>query len=250
MTAPNEVSRSHRAGISPARMHPPRKYPVSDRGPVEVIENGPSIAGRLVSLALMLTIRPALAIGSHAPRLPWPFGLVELAARALQSKPDAVTATVGLPNCTAALVRANGVLPADGNRSAILYLHGGAFLAGGPNTHCGIVTSLSRYADSPVLVVDYRKLPKHSIGTAVDDCYDAYQWLRLTGYEPDQIVLASDSAGGFLGLVLAERLLAEGEVPAAFVSMSPLFEIDNSTRANHPNIRRDGPRRRGGLRTA
>jgi acetyl esterase/lipase len=31
----------------------------------------------------------------------------------------------------------------------------------------------------------------------------------------------------------------KGEVPAAMVTMSPLFEIDNDTRANHPNIRTD-----------
>jgi acetyl esterase/lipase len=187
----------------------------------------------------MLTIRPVLAIGSHAPRLPWPFGIIEFAARTWRPSPGVIRATIGLPNCTAQLVRANGVLPADGRRSVILYLHGGAFMACGVSTHSGIVTSLSEYADSPVLVVDYRMVPKHSVGTAISDCYDAYHWLRLTGYEPDQIVLAGDSAGGYLGLALAERLLAEGEEPAALVTMSPLFEIDNRTRANHPNVHRD-----------
>jgi acetyl esterase/lipase len=85
-------------------------------------------------------------------------------------------------------------------------------------------------------------IPKHSVGLALDDCYDAYKWLRLKGYDPDQIVLAGDSAGGYLALALAEKLQAEGfegEVPAAIVAMSPLFEIDNETRANHPNIRTD-----------
>ena len=62
-----------------------------------------------------------------------------------------------------------------------------------------------------MLVVNYRMIPKHSVGEALDDCYDAYKWLRLKGYEPDQIVLAGDSAGGYLALALAERLQAEGE---------------------------------------
>ncbi|KWX25711.1 esterase [Mycolicibacterium wolinskyi] len=239
MTAPSKVSRSHHAGISPARAYRGRKYPVSDSAPVEVVEDGTSIGGRLASLAAMLTIRPTLAIGSHVPHLPWPFGVVNFAARLLRPVPGTIKATISLPNCTAQLVRAAGVLPADGKRSVILYLHGGAFLVCGANTHSGIVTSLSEYADSPVLVVDYRMVPKHSVGTALDDCYDAYRWLRLTGYEPDQIVIAGDSAGGYLGLALAERLLDEGESPAALVAMSPLFEIDNRTRANHPNIRRD-----------
>jgi acetyl esterase/lipase len=82
-------------------------------------------------------------------------------------------------------------------------------------------------------------IPKHSIGQAMEDCQDAYQWLRLKGYEPDQIVLAGDSAGGYLSLALAEKLHLEGELPAAVVTMSPLFEIDNEHRAQHPNIHSD-----------
>jgi len=239
MTAPSKVSRLHHAGISPARPYRGRRFPVSDGAPVEVVEDGPSLAGRLASLAATLTIKPTLAIGSHVPHLPWPFGLVNFAARLIRPVPGTIKATIALPNCTAQLVRADGVLPADGKRSVILYLHGGAFLACGANTHSGIVTALSGYADSPVRVVDYRMVPKHSVGTAIDDCYDAYRWLRLTGYQPDQIVLAGDSAGGYLSLALAERLVDEGEMPAALVTMSPLFEIDNESRANHPNIHTD-----------
>jgi acetyl esterase/lipase len=239
MTAPSKVSRTSHAGVSPARSRRPRKFPVSDGAPVEVVEDGPTLAGRLVALAALLTIRPTLAIGSYAPRLPWPWGLVDFVARVMRPAPGTVRATISLPHCTAQLVRAGGVLPADGKRSVIVYMHGGAFLTCGANSHGRLVTALSRYADSPVLVVNYRMVPKHSVGMALDDCYDAYQWLRLKGYEPDQIVLAGDSAGGYLALALAVRLLAEGEGPAAMVTMSPLFEIDNETRANHPNIHTD-----------
>ena len=56
------------------------------------------------------------------------------------------------------------MLPADGNRSVILYMHGGAFLTCGANSHGRLVTALSSFADSPVLVVNYRMIPKHSVG--------------------------------------------------------------------------------------
>jgi acetyl esterase/lipase len=190
----------------------------------------------------MLTIRPTLAIGSYAPRVPWPFGLVDLACRVLKPAPGTVRATISLPNCNAQLVRAAGVLPADGKRRVIVYMHGGAFLTCGVHSHGRLVETLSKYADSPVLVVNYRMIPKHSVGQALDDCYDAYKWLRLTGYDPEQIVLAGDSAGGYLALALAERLQRDGlagETPAAIVTLSPLFEIDNESRANHPNIDSD-----------
>jgi acetyl esterase/lipase len=192
-------------------------------------------------LAARVTIRPTLAIGSYLPRVPWPWGALDFAARAVLPAPGTIRATIRLPHCSAQLVRAAGVLPADGTRRVVLYMHGGAFLTCGANTHARLVTKLSQYADSPVLVVGYRMIPKHSIGSAIDDCYDAYRWLRRQGYEPDQIVLAGDSAGGYLSLALAERLLddgrdgSEGEVPAAIVAMSPLMQIAKEPKQAHPN---------------
>lgn len=232
MTAPSKVH----VPMRPAR---PRRYPVSDGAPVEVIEDGPSLPARLVSLGTRLTMWPTLAVLSHVPHLPWPFGMVDFVARALLPSPGTVRATVGLPNASAQLVRAPGVLPADGRRRVVLYLHGGAFLTCGVNSHSRISVALSKFADSPVLVVDYRLIPKHTIGMALDDCYDGYQWLRLRGYEPDQIVLAGDSAGGYLALALAQRLQAEGETPAALVAISPLLQLEKDPKLTHPNAYTD-----------
>ncbi len=39
--------------------------------------------------------------------------------------------------------------PADGTRRVVLYMHGGAFVTCGANTHGRLVTKLSKYADSP-----------------------------------------------------------------------------------------------------
>ncbi|MCB0931860.1 MAG: alpha/beta hydrolase [Mycobacterium sp.] len=235
MTAPSKVL--------PATARPscagPRRYPVSDGQPVEVIEDGPSIQARLVSIGTRLTMWPALAVLSHVPHWPWPFGLVDFVARALLPSPGTVRATVSLPNASAQLVRAPGVLPADGRRRVVLYMHGGAFMTCGVNSHSRISVALSKFADSPVLVVDYRLIPKHTIGMAIDDCYDGYRWLRLRGYEPDQIVLAGDSAGGYLAMSLAQRLQAEGETPAALVAISPLLQLEQDPKLAHPNVYSD-----------
>jgi acetyl esterase/lipase len=205
----------------------------------EVVEDDPSVAGRLAWLGARLTIRPALTIGSYLAKVPWPWSLVDLAARAVTPRSGSVRATVRLSHCTARLVRAAGVLPADGTRRVILYMHGGAFLTCGANTHDRLVTMLSKYADAPVLVINYRTIPNHSIGETIDDCYDGYRWLRGRGYGPDQIVLAGDSVGGYLSLALAERLLGEGEELAAIVCMSPLMQIAKAPKQAHPNIRSD-----------
>ncbi len=244
MTAPSKVSGSPPNAIRPrdvlkARRVETRRFAISDGAPVEVLESGPSVAARVATLASRFTIRPVLAVGSYVPDLPWPWGLIDLAARVLLPVSATVRDTVNLRNASAQLVRAPGVLPADGTRRVVVYLHGGAFLTCGANSHGRLVEALSKFADSPVLVVNYRLLPKHSIGMALDDCHDAYQWLRLRGYQPDQIVLAGDSAGGYLALALAQRLQAEGEEPAALVAISPLLQLAKEYKQAHPNIKTD-----------
>ncbi|KLO27562.1 alpha/beta hydrolase [Mycobacterium haemophilum] len=244
MTALSKVSGSPRDAIRPpevftARRVEARRFAISDGAPVEVLESGPSVAARVATLASRLTIRPALAVGSYIPSVPWPWGLIDVASSVLLPRSAAIRAAVSLPNASAQLVRAPGVLPADGSRRVIIYLHGGAFLTCGANSHGKLVETLSNFADSPVLVVNYRLLPKHSIGMALEDCYDAYRSLRVRGYHPGQIVLAGDSAGGYLALALAQRLQDEGEEPAALVAISPLLQLAKEYKQAHPNIKSD-----------
>ncbi|CKM83386.1 esterase/lipase lipF [Mycobacterium tuberculosis] len=155
-----------------------------------------------------MTIKPLMTVGSYLSPLPLPLGFVDFACRVWRPGQGTVRTTINLPNATAQLVRAPGVRAADGAGRVVLYLHGGAFVMCGPNSHSRIVNALSGFAESPVLIVDYRLIPKHSLGMALDDCHDAYQWLRARGYRPEQIVLAGDSAGGYLALALAQRLSA------------------------------------------
>jgi epsilon-lactone hydrolase len=239
MSAPDVMSGSSRPSPKAGRARQTRRDPLRAGAVAEVIQDGPSIAARIAWLSARLMIRPTLSVGSFLPSAPWPWGAVEFAARAIAPTPGMVRAGIGLPHCTAQLVRASGVLPADGNRRVVLYLHGGAFLTCGPYSHGRLVSMLSSFADSPVLVPNYRKLPEHSISGAIDDCYEGYQWLRRNGYQPHQIVLAGDSAGGYLVLALAQRLLGSGEQPAALVAMSPLLQLATQPRATHPNAGSD-----------
>jgi acetyl esterase/lipase len=239
MSAPAAMSGSPRPSLRAARARKTRRYPLRAGAVVEVTQDDPSTAGRIVWLSARLLIRPTLSVGSYLPSAPWPWGVVEFAARAITPTPGTVRAGIGLAHCTAQLVRAAGVLPADGTRRVVLYLHGGAFLTCGPYSHGRLVSMLSSFADSPVLVPNYRKIPKHSIREAIDDCYDGYRWLRQKGYQPDQIVLAGDSAGGYLALALAQRLLECGEQPAALVAMSPLLQLAPQPKMTHPNTGSD-----------
>src|ERR1700757_3729753 len=125
MTAPSKVSGSPRRAISThdvlkARRVESRRFAISDGAPVEVLESGPSVAARVATLASRLTIRPILAVGSNAPTAPWPWGLLALAARVVLPPSATVRQAVKLPTASAQLVRAPGVLPADGTRRMVL----------------------------------------------------------------------------------------------------------------------------------
>ncbi|MBL3747103.1 alpha/beta hydrolase [Mycobacteroides abscessus subsp. massiliense] len=241
MTAPKRAPEYGSAGSSLSAVNTlVRGLPLSDGAAVEVIEDAASLAGRLLGFGVRMTVRTVLQIGSHAPTFPYPFGLIEELGRVLVPPRGTVKATVTLPNTNARLIRARGVGPADGTGRVVLYLHGGAFIVGGPNTHSAMVSTISQHADAPCLVVNYRMPPKASLDQAIDDCLDGYRWLRAQGYAAEQIVLAGDSAGGFLSVAVAERLLAEdGEAPAALALISPLIELDPAPKVAHENAKTD-----------
>ena len=191
--------------------------------PIEITEPGPSRAARLVAEAAHMTVYAALDVASHVLAMPLPYGMIERAARLLPAPRGVRCSAVELPHAHAELVCARSVSRRSGR--AVLYCHGGAFLCGGISTHLRIIERLSAYADAPVLAVNYRMLPKHTIDMALDDCHDAFRWLRGKGYRPEQIAVAGDSAGGYLALALTQRLCHNGERPAALALLSPLLQL-------------------------
>src|ERR1700759_2864563 len=155
MSAPAAVSGSPRPRLRAPGPRKARPYPFRAGAVVDVIQDGPSMAGRIAWLSARLMIRPTLSVGSYLSSAPWPWGVVEFAARAVTPAPGTVRAGVRLAHCTAPLVRAAGVLPADGTRRAVLYLHGGAFLTCGGYSHGRLVGMMFTVADRPVLVPPY-----------------------------------------------------------------------------------------------
>ncbi|WP_216695533.1 alpha/beta hydrolase [Dietzia psychralcaliphila] len=110
---------------------------------------------------------------------------------------------------------------------AVLYLHGGAFVFCGPSTHRRLCSSLATGLGAPVHSVKYRKLPEVDIGAVVDDVYRAYRALSAQLPAEHRIVVAGDSAGGFLAAKLCELAARDGtRRPAALVGYSPLVDLD------------------------
>lgn len=160
------------------------------------------------------------------------FGLVEKAARLAKHSPDVRHATVQRRTWSA-----DRVVPLDGTRSpgAILYLHGGAFIACGPATHRAIVEHLAVTTGMLVLAVDYRQWPHGRVADAVEDCVEAFDWLREQGYDDHEVVVAGDSAGGYLSFAVTLALREQGLRPAGVVGISPWLDLDPTDKLAHAN---------------
>ena len=60
----------------------------------------------------------------------------------------------------------------------ILYMHGGSWISGSPAGYRAFLSHVSREAGAVVLAVDYRLAPEHKFPAGLEDCLQAYQWLR------------------------------------------------------------------------
>jgi acetyl esterase/lipase len=127
--------------------------------------------------------------------------------------------------------------PAD---QAVLYFHGGAFVMGSIATHRLMVSHLALAGQSRVLSIDYRLAPEYPFPAALDDCVESYRWLLQQGIAPGKIVIAGDSAGGNLALVLLLKLRDDGHpLPAAAVCISPVTDLEGTRQSRRTKAKAD-----------
>ncbi|BDT99304.1 alpha/beta hydrolase [Nocardia sputorum] len=185
---------------------------------------GRSLRTSILASLMRVTAKPALAVFGRWPLLQWPFRLIDAAAVVLPRYAGVRRETVALRYCRAELITAATVTAHD---RVILYSHGGGFLICGLNTHRRLVSRLSEAAGLPVLSVNYRKSPAYAPSTAIEDCLDGADRLRSMGYRTGDIVLAGDSAGGYLALMTALTLIERGlGTPAGVLLWSPVTDLD------------------------
>ncbi len=91
-----------------------------------------------------------------------------------------------------------------GSDTRLLYLHGGAFMVGSPETHRFITQTLVKTTGAAVLAIDYRMMPEHKVVKCHEDAQKAYRFILDNGPngpgEPGHLFVAGDSAGGALTL--------------------------------------------------
>jgi epsilon-lactone hydrolase len=124
-------------------------------------------------------------------------------------------------------VDAEWIVPADAPRQkAILYFHGGGFRIGSVASHRDMIARISEASGCRTLAINYRLAPEHPFPAALDDAVAAYRYLRDQGFDPCNIAIAGDSAGGNLALGTMLALRDRGDrLPAAGVLMSPWTDL-------------------------
>lgn len=126
----------------------------------------------------------------------------------------------------------------------VLYIHGGAFIAGSPNSHRTITSRWSELASAAVLAIDYRLMPEHSRRAGIEDCRAAYRWILENGPAgpgvAQRLYLSGDSAGGNLSLALSNWVRDQGlRQPDAVVALSPLTDCSYSGASIAGNLATD-----------
>ena len=111
-------------------------------------------------------------------------------------------------------------------RRVILYCHGGGYTSGGLGFSKVLASKLCRATGMDVLAFDYRLAPEHPFPAAIEDGQAAWDYLMRLGFGARDVILAGDSAGGNLSLVLCLRLREEGRLlPGAILLMSPWTDM-------------------------
>jgi epsilon-lactone hydrolase len=112
----------------------------------------------------------------------------------------------------------------------LLYLHGGGFISGCAGFYLAMAAHLSAAARCAVLLPDYRLAPEHPFPAGLEDCLEAFQWLRGHGPEGPAPARATfiggDSAGGGLTLAALLALRDRGlPLPNGAIGLSPFTDM-------------------------
>lgn len=122
------------------------------------------------------------------------------------------------------------------SRTRLLYIHGGGFVFGSPDTHRAMIARLARDCGMAAVLPRYRLAPEHPYPAALDDVLGLYRGMAAEG----PVIVGGDSAGGALALlVLSEALRLNLPAPKAVFAFSPLTDLTFSGQSMRDNAATD-----------
>ncbi|MHA1931378.1 MAG: alpha/beta hydrolase [Promethearchaeota archaeon] len=129
-------------------------------------------------------------------------------------------------------------VPGASEHKVYLTLFGGGYMMGNLESRRWIPYLLSRTTNYRCLNIGYRLAPEHPFPAALDDSISAYQWLLDKGFDPNNIIIGGESAGG--GLTMATLLKLKElklPLPKAAVMMSPWVDLTGNGKSLETNYK-------------
>jgi epsilon-lactone hydrolase len=118
--------------------------------------------------------------------------------------------------------------PGAADEVGVVYMHGGGFGVGSPESNQDLLARLSHAAETAVAGVGYRLLPEGRFPNALEDAKRAFRGVATEGDGPP--VIAGSSAGAGLALASAIALRDENErAPAGILCFSPWVDLTVSS---------------------
>ncbi len=185
--------------------------------------DAPTPRARVVGRGARMTLKPLLRLAPADART---FRRIQRLAGRL-GRP--VSADIAAESGPIGGVPGEVMTPVEGPTSGLtmLYLHGGGFFTGSIGSYRGLLEAMVRATGGTVYSVDYRQLPEHGIAESVQDAISAYIDVLERSSDPAKVVVAGDSAGGYLTMKVAELAARRGlQAPAALIGFSPLLSLD------------------------
>jgi len=151
-------------------------------------------------------------------------------AALLSAKKDIQFEDIQIDDMHAEWVRVNHP---HGKKTVILYCHGGGYSTGSSIYARAITTKLAVATSMDVLCFDYRLAPEHPYPAQLQDVEKAWDYLMLQGYGAGNVIVAGDSAGGNLALILTLLLKQNMRMlPKALLLLSPWTDLTGSGKSH------------------
>jgi acetyl esterase len=130
-----------------------------------------------------------------------------------------------------------------GVQRCLIYMHGGGWLQGSPETHWDITSRIAAFNRQTVVSVDYAKAPEHPFPAAVVQCAAVVEWAfaeapRL-GIDAQRIAVGGDSAGGNLAAAMTLKFRGSPRRLNAQLLIYPAVEFEQKRPSFVENA--DGP---------
>ena len=112
----------------------------------------------------------------------------------------------------------------------IFHIHGGAWNGGVPCTEQRAFIEIQQKVRTNIISVEYGLAPEHPYPEGLNDCITAYLAVLDRGYQPENICIMGESAGGNLCLALGLYLKEHNfPLPGSVALISPCVKMNPPT---------------------